>query len=35
MKEILAKAVTNGKIAESVDALHEIDQSKPLNQKAL
>ena len=35
MKEILAKAVTNGKIAESVDTLQEIEQLKPLNQKAL
>jgi hypothetical protein len=35
MKEILAKAVTNGKIAESVDTLQEIEKSKPSNQKAL
>ena len=35
MKEILAKAVTNGKIAESIDTLQEIEQQKPLNQKAL
>lgn len=35
MKEILAKAVTNGKIAESVDTLQEIDAAKANNQKAL
>ena len=35
MKEILANAVTNGKIAESVDTLQEIEQQKPSNQKAL
>ena len=31
MKEILAKAVTNGKIIESVDTLQEIEQQKPFN----
>lgn len=35
MKEILAKAVSNGKIAESVDTLQQIEQEKPQNQKAL
>ena len=35
MKEILAQAVSNGKIAESVDTLQQIEQEKPQNQKAL
>ena len=35
MKEILAKAVSNGKIAESVDTLQEIENMKAPNQKAL
>ena len=35
MKEILAKAVSNGKIAESVDTLQQLELEKAPNQKAL